>query len=1353
MPAPFKLTPAGIALSYALFAALWIIASGMMLGLALSEPLAQTRIEMLKGLVFVGVTSGLLYLLLRFWEVRRSADDIDPRAGRLSRRMSGSTLRLGVILLVLALLAPGMGLLVTTLQQPRLEQEAIESLDNIAHLKARQMEHWLMERQSDAMVLAEHQHFLDKVQALSGPGGAALRAEILSRLGTVQAHYEYRWLMLLDPEGTPLISTGDLETPSPATLALLPRAKAQGGPIHNQMMHDDAGRIWLDFVVPLPPASLHDGTDFLGFILIRVDPEKFIFPTLNFWPSATQSGRTELIRHHNGHVEVFRSSRHTRSPDKDDRREEKRPAPLWDAVASQGEAVGTLRGIDQRGMEVLAAFRPIDGSEWTLIAQVDREEVLAPLQHLLFWSIIITLMAVAIISAMLLLVWYQQQRLQSLALTAEQMRADRILDHFYRQPFIGMAIITPAGNFERCNDRLREILSLNLQQMKVTLWQDLIHPDDLPVWRAALQGIREGTPDTRTLEQRLLREDGKPVYASINVKGIPAPSGAEPALLITVEDISGRMEAEASLRESETRYRSLFENNHTVMLLVDPEDGAIIDANPAACQFYGWDREQMRRMKISQINQLSPEDIQKEMQKARQQERKYFQFRHRLADGSITHVEVYSGPINIQGRQLLYSIVHDITEKIMTEQRLVETESLMRMASTLARLGWWQADLVSGRVYWSDEVCRIHDMPPGTIVALEDGIRFYAPESRPRIIEVFRACAEKGIPYDEELRIRTAKGRNLWVRTMGTPVRNEAGIIIQATGAFQDITERKQTEERLQQSATVFDATSEGIIITDADAHILAVNRAFSRITGYSEDEALGRNPSLLSSGRHSQSFYEQMWASLHNAGHWRGEVWNRRKNGEMYPQWATINAVRGDDGTITHYVAVFSDISDIKRTQEEIQRLAYRDPLTNLPNRLLFRTRLEQALLRAESRQSGVAVLQLDLDEFKHINDSLGHSEGDQILSEVADRLETVLQKDETLARMGGDEFAILVEDSSKSRTRPEIVAESVLQALQAPIQLRNQEVFVTASIGIATYPHDGQDVEQLLQHSDAATYRAKHAGGNTYRYYAQDLTEYARDRVVMATELRHAIQRNELILHYQPQVDLSTGELHGLEVLVRWEHPSQGLIPPNRFIPMAEDTGLILPLGRWVLEQACRQALHWDREGLVFGRIAVNVSGIQIQRSNMVETVATVLQDTGLDSRLLELEVTESFIMDRRQGAHELLEALKALGVTLAVDDFGTGYSSLSYLKSLPFDCLKIDQSFIRGIPEDTHDLAIAKAIITLGTNLGFQVLAEGVETESQRDLLTDLGCHQAQGYLFSRPLPAHQIHEFLRARPETT
>jgi diguanylate cyclase (GGDEF)-like protein/PAS domain S-box-containing protein len=567
------------------------------------------------------------------------------------------------------------------------------------------------------------------------------------------------------------------------------------------------------------------------------------------------------------------------------------------------------------------------------------------------------------------------------------------------------------------------------------------------------------------------------------------------------------------------------------------------------------------------------------------------------------------------------------------------------------------------------------------------------------------------------------------------------------TVAFlRDVTERKQAEAQMRLYAAAVDNTSEGIMVTDTTPAIIAVNAALSQITGYTADELLGRNPSLLQSGYHDPVFFRAMWRQLLDQDHWRGEIWNRAKDGEIAPQWVNINAVRSETGRVTHYVGVFSDISDIKRSEAQIERLAHRDPLTDLPNRLLFRTRLEQTLRRAKAGRTQVGLLLADLDAFRHVNDSLGHGVGDLVLCEVAARLTALVRPDETVARLSGDEFAVLIESDTGIETRASLMAERIIDALARPLTLAGQQLFISASIGIATYPNDGDDVARLMQNCDAALYQARESGGNGYRHYARALSDYARERVMLISDLHRALADDELVLHYQPQVDMRQGRLIGLEALVRWQHPQRGLLGPNRFIRIAEETGLILPLGEWVLRTACVQALAWQADGLPFGRIAVNVSGAEIRRRNPVETVAALLEETGFPADRLELEVTESVIMDLREEAPAVLAGLKRLGLALAMDDFGTGYSSLAYLKGLPFDTLKIDMSFISGLPDDTASAAIVDAIAALASRLGFKVLAEGVETEAQRRFLLGVGCDLAQGYLFGRPAPAEEITALL-------
>lgn len=564
-----------------------------------------------------------------------------------------------------------------------------------------------------------------------------------------------------------------------------------------------------------------------------------------------------------------------------------------------------------------------------------------------------------------------------------------------------------------------------------------------------------------------------------------------------------------------------------------------------------------------------------------------------------------------------------------------------------------------------------------------------------------------------------------------------SGILV----TIRDLSRAREMSEKLTQSQAVFESTSEGIMITDTQLRIVAVNPAFTSITGYTEAEALGQTPQLLKSEHHPRDFYRELWASISADGGWQGEIWNRRKNGEVYPEWLTISSVENSDGDVTNYISVFSDISQLKQSQSRLEFLAHHDPLTALPNRLLFRARLEHAIERAMRNNKIVAVLFLDLDRFKHINDSLGHTIGDALLEAVARRFRELIREEDTVARLGGDEFVILMEELKDSDSAA-VLAEKVSKSLNAAFNIGGYELFVGVSIGISLFPQDGDDVEQLLRNADSAMYRAKELGRNTYQFYTQELTTHAFEQLLLGGQLRKAIEQEQLVLHYQPQVDLKSGRIIGIEALVRWQHPDHGMISPAQFIPLAEETNLIIPLGEWVLRHACSQARSWLDMGYEFGHISVNIAGPQIQQGNLLEVVRRALDEAGLPAARLELEITETFIMGQAKPAIALLLSLRRLGVSLAIDDFGTGYSSLAYLKQLPVNKLKIDRGFVMDLPDDENDAAIARAVIALGHSMLFTVIAEGVETDAQRDFLIQEGCEQAQGYLYSKPVSARDV-----------
>ena len=550
--------------------------------------------------------------------------------------------------------------------------------------------------------------------------------------------------------------------------------------------------------------------------------------------------------------------------------------------------------------------------------------------------------------------------------------------------------------------------------------------------------------------------------------------------------------------------------------------------------------------------------------------------------------------------------------------------------------------------------------------------------------------------------------------------------------------EREENLARLRQSAAVFEASGEGVIITDPHERIVAVNRAFTAITGYSEAEVVGETPRLLSSGLQDEAFYQAMWQALRDADFWQGEIWNRRKDGQVYPEFQTISAVRDADGTLTNYVAVFADITEVKRSQEELDFLANHDPLTELPNRRLFNERLLHALDGREREGGELAVLFLDLDDFKNVNDSLGHPTGDQLLKAVASRLRHRMRAGDTLARIGGDEFLILLEDVDGAQGAA-VTAQKLLDSFARPFPVAERELSLSASLGISLCPADGDDAETLIKNADAAVFRAKEAGRSQYQFYTAELTATASERLDLERGLRRALEGGELEVHFQPQLELASGRIVGAEALVRWRHPEQGLVPPGRFIPVAEDTGLILPIGEHVLEVACRSARQWQAAGHCLQRMAVNVSAVQVQRQDLPGLLERIVAETDFWPACLEVEVTEATFMRETERATEALGALRAMGVETAIDDFGTGFSSLGYLKQLPVDTLKIDKSFVGDVPGDANDAAIVRTIIAMGRSLGLQVVAEGVETEAQAEFLRSEGCALGQGFLYSRPVPA--------------
>ena len=672
--------------------------------------------------------------------------------------------------------------------------------------------------------------------------------------------------------------------------------------------------------------------------------------------------------------------------------------------------------------------------------------------------------------------------------------------------------------------------------------------------------------------------------------------------------------------------------------------------------------------------------------------------------------------------ELLASLVQSLPVALVA---LAPDHSVRLWNPAAERLFGWRAEEVMGlpcpllaREQWADFERLAGDIAAGRSVGDIETVR----------------QKKSGDPLDVSLHVAALRGRD------GQP----DGLLCLMT----DIRERRRSERRLQLSDKVFQNTQEGIVVTDGKGSIISVNPAFTAVTGYLPQEVIGRNPRVLQSGRHDAAFYGAMWTELVVTGQWQGEIWNRRRNGEIYPEWLHISAVRDAGGAVVYYVAVFSDISLVKQNEERLHRLAHFDALTALPNRLLFADRLEHAMVQAQRSGADVGLLFLDLDRFKLVNDTLGHRAGDMLLQQTAQRIVGAVRAQDTVARLGGDEFTVILPELAGAAGAAN-VAEKIIESLAAAFRIEDQDVFIGASIGIAVYPLAGADAETLVKHADIAMYRAKEAGRNTYQFYRPGHEGLPRDVFELEHGLRHALERGEMRLVYQPQIEIETGRVVAVEALLRWNHPTRGDIPPADFIPVAEDSGLIAIIGEWVLREACAQNKAWQDRGLAPVRVAVNLSVRQLRNARFAERVAEILDETRLDAKWLEVELTESMVMQSAKDMMDILWQLKSMGIHLSIDDFGTGYSSLSYLKRLPVDTLKIDRSFIEGLDTNVNDQAISNAIIAVANSLNLRVVAEGVETEKQLWFLRQHSCCDAQGFFFSRPVEAEDVYALMKNR----
>lgn len=853
----------------------------------------------------------------------------------------------------------------------------------------------------------------------------------------------------------------------------------------------------------------------------------------------------------------------------------------------------------------------------------------------------------------------------------------------------------------------------------------------------------------------------------------------------------------STFAHSDSNFETIFQKHSAVMLIIDPKTGKIIQANLAAHKFYGFAEGKLESMLIQDINMLSPEQVASERTLAILENRNYFIFRHQIENGEIKTVSVYSMPIIYHKKEVLFSIIQDVTaerefkqelwhyqsnlEKMVDKQvnQIGETKKqriqllflgvlflvilvifllfLLKRKNTLEE----QHSLIAQIVEQSPVSIQTTDLKGHINYVNKEFVKstgYQADEvmgKKPSILKsglhnslLYKklwATISSGKQWTGEFYNQRKNGETFWEKANIYPLKDSKHNITSYVGIKEDITQSKEDEKQLRLASTVFKTAIEGVMVTDADNKIVAVNQAFTSITGYESSEVLGKSPSLLSSGRHDTSFYQRMDDELANKGQWQGEVCNRRKDGDIYYEWLSITALKDDFGHVESYVSLLSDITKRKKAEDKIYLQANYDSLTGLANRNLFLDRFEHALNIAKRECSTVAVFFIDLDGFKNVNDTFGHAKGDMLLQLTTKRIKETVRKTDVVSRLSGDEFAIILTGDNDVYNF-EKIATQILEKIANPFQLKEKEAFVTASIGISIFPDDGRTSEELLSKADSAMYKAKSKGKNNVQFFTKEMDIKAQQRRDLEVELRRVVTSNELVLHYQPIYDVVTNNVVSAEALVRWQHPIKGLLPPIDFIALAEEIGFITEIGDWVLQEACIQAKIWQSQFSLAPKVSVNISSTQFHRQDFIRKLEYALNKAQLPASSLILEMTEGLLIQEDAQTLSQLLTIREMGIDLAIDDFGTGYSSLSYLKRFPISILKIDRSFIKDITVNSEDEALTCAILSMAKSLGLKVIAEGVENLAQCQLLTEHQCNFIQGYYFSRPLESDAFIEYL-------
>jgi len=1221
--------------------------------------------------------------------------------------------------------------------------------------------------------------------------------------------HSYGEITILDVSGNILLSTDKLPLDVSDLQPLMRAAMAQKQPVVGNMRWDtrqDGSAKYISVPIAAPLIASGEDKRIVGVLLILADANQFLFPLIQSWPTSAMTAETLLLRRDGNDVLFLNELRNK----KDTALRLRIPADHPTVLAAQAArgASGFISGTDYRGEPVIGYASRVPGTDWLMIAKIDADEVYAPIRYIA--AIIATaIFALLLVAGIILFMWWRNRnaQYQSSHLQAEldQQLLSQQFDYLSRYANDIILLLDEGGNIVEANERAEtsyglsrlELLGRNIRELHASADRESFdqHWDEIKRNKRLLY------------EGSYIRNDGSQFPAEVNSRLIETGQGIFVQSII--RDITERKAAQARELRLTNIYRALGETNNAIIHL-DSEAGlfplvcriaveyggmmhAWVGIPDAGNRFvpvasHGKAPAYLENISISAagdapegkgptgiafregktaaannfpVNELTAPWAEKAKKHGINSASAFPFVRNGKPYAVFSVYSDYADAFDEEIVQLLEEMTGNISfalDNIDRQNLRLQAETALRHSEERLK-GFYNAGLL-GVIYWNilgritganDKFLEIvgytrEDMLMERISWLD----MTPPEYRAQDTQAIQELNESGLHQPFEKEYIRKDGTRIPVMVAGAMLKDSFS---EGVAFVMDITERKKSEVEIKLAAMVYRDSSEAMMVTDADRNIIAVNPAFEHITGYKNDEVIGRNLRVLKSDRHDGLFYHAMWKEIYTSGRWKGELWNRKKNGELFAAQLSINTILKEDGSHHRYVGLLSDITEKKQSEDLIWTQANFDNLTGLPNRRMFRDHLQQEIRKSQRSQTPLALMFLDLDGFKYVNDTLGHDMGDILLKEAAQRLNGCMRASDSVARLGGDEFTVILSELHDPGN-VDRVARHILKTLSDPFQLGEEIVHVSASIGITLYPNDSTEIEDLIKNADQAMYAAKQEGKNRFHYFTPALQELAIAKMRLVNDLRSALNENQFEIVYQPIVELVTGTIHKAEALIRWQHPTRGLINPVEFISTAEDTGMIASFGNWIFHEAASQASQWRNKYHAAFQISVNISPVQfrnegIDSSNWLDR----LQELGLPGQGVVVEITEGLLLDASTKVTDQLLMLRDAGIEVALDDFGTGYSSLSYLKKFDIDYLKIDQSFVRNLTPDSDDLALCEAIIVMAHKLGIKVIAEGIETKEQGHLLASAGCDYGQGYLFSRPLPKAEFEFLLNKAPGVT